>query len=195
MTADSSNGTMICKEWRGVRVLQIHRHDSSGVATSPAHSRRDDAGERPASTVRPDSSAVEDGSDLPRVCTPGGIAMPSPVNTFHSVASSASLRSRPQQRQVQSSTADGDGTSVVRAVVHTQGERLLRLRDVLIIVGLSRAHVYNLVKQGLFPRPIALGSNCSRWVHSEVQAWVDDCIVAARTPQAGRRVAGPSHAD
>jgi prophage regulatory protein len=114
--------------------------------------------------------------------------MPSPVNTPHSVASSASLRSGLQQRQAQSTDADGDATALVRAVVHTQGERLLRLRDVLVIVGLSRAHVYNLVKQGLFPRPIALGSNCARWVQSEVQSWVDASIVAARTPHAGRRV-------
>ena len=106
--------------------------------------------------------------------------MPSPVITSRALASPPSLRGRLQQRHAQSNACDGDGTAVVRAVVHTQGERLLRLRDVLIIVGLSRAHVYNLVKQGLFPRPIALGSNCARWVHSEVQAWVDASIAAAR---------------
>ena len=66
-------------------------------------------------------------------------------------------------------------------------ERLLRIRDVLNIVGLSRAHVYNLIKQGLFPRPIALGSNCARWVQSEVQAWVSDSIVTARLTHAERR--------
>ena len=77
-------------------------------------------------------------------------------------------------------------TSDTPAPVPAQCERLLRLRDVLTIVGLSRAHVYNLIKQGLFPRPIALGSNCARWVQSEVQAWVSDSIVAARLAQAGR---------
>jgi len=54
-------------------------------------------------------------------------------------------------------------------------------------VGLSRAQVYNLIKQGLFPRPLALDSNCARWVESEVQAWVDASIVAARLTPAGRR--------
>lgn len=68
-------------------------------------------------------------------------------------------------------------------------ERLLRLRDVLTVVGLSRAHVYHLVKNGLFPRPIALGSNCARWVQSEVQAWVADRIGRARdTDSAIRRL-------
>ena len=68
-----------------------------------------------------------------------------------------------------------------------QCERLLRLRDVLAVVGMSRAHVYNLIKHGLFPRPIALGSNCARWVQSEVQGWVSDSIVAARLTHAERR--------
>ena len=126
-------------------VCGFYRYTATTPAESPHRqrtSRRDDAGERPASTVRPDSSAVADGSDLLRVCTPGGITMPSPVNTPHSVASSAPLRSGLQQRQAQSTDADCDATALVRAVVHSQGERLLRLRDVLSIVGLSRAHVY-----------------------------------------------------
>jgi hypothetical protein len=33
---------------------------------------------------------------------------------------------------------------------------------------------------GLFPRLIALGSNCARWVQSEVQTWVDHSIATAR---------------
>lgn len=107
--------------------------------------------------------------------------MPSPVNTYHAPASTPPVRGRLQQRHAQPSAADGDAAALARAVVHSQGERLLRLRDVLSIVGLSRAHVYNLVKQGLFPRPIALGSNCARWVQSEVQAWVNESIAAART--------------
>jgi prophage regulatory protein len=84
--------------------------------------------------------------------------------------------------------ADASGTAApVASAQLTQHERLLRLRDVLTIVGLSRAHVYSLIKQGLFPRPIALGSNCARWVQSEVQAWVDASIVAARLTPAERR--------
>jgi prophage regulatory protein len=65
-------------------------------------------------------------------------------------------------------------------------ERLLRLRDVLAVVGLSRAHVYHLIKHGLFPRPIALGSNCARWVQSEVRAWVSNRIASGRATSAAR---------
>lgn len=109
--------------------------------------------------------------------------MPPTVPILNVPASTSTARDR-QQRHAQVSGADGSATAIVGAAAHTEGERLLRLRDVLSIVGLSRAHVYNLVKQGLFPRPIALGSNCARWVQSEVQAWVDESIAAARTRQA-----------
>lgn len=51
-------------------------------------------------------------------------------------------------------------------------ERLLRVGDVSAVVGVSRAHIYHLMKQGSFPRPIALSRNCARWVHSEIQSWV-----------------------
>jgi prophage regulatory protein len=59
-------------------------------------------------------------------------------------------------------------------------ERLLRVADVSAVVGVSRAHIYHLMKQGTFPRPIALSRNCARWVHSEVQTWVHERIGVAR---------------
>ena len=89
-----------------------------------------------------------------------------------------------------SARAAGDAPDASRRVQPAslaQYERLLRLRDVLDIVGLSRAHVYNLIKQGLFPSPIALGSNCARWVQSDVLAWVEASIAAARLTAAERR--------
>ncbi|WP_367079206.1 AlpA family phage regulatory protein [Luteitalea sp.] len=59
-------------------------------------------------------------------------------------------------------------------------ERLLRAADVAAVVGVSRAYIYHLMKQGTFPRPIALSRNCARWVHSEVQTWVHERIGTAR---------------
>jgi prophage regulatory protein len=113
--------------------------------------------------------------------------MPSTLPPSQAVVSSPA-RGLPYGRRRDQVTADASGTSApVPSAGIAQYERLLRLRDVLTIVGLSRAHVYNLIKQGLFPRPIALGSNCARWVQSEVQAWVDASIVAARLTPAQRR--------
>ena len=120
--------------------------------------------------------------------------MPSSQTTSHAVArpSIQSLRDRTRRGQLVADDSDSAGR-LVHAPSSLQGERLLRLRDVLTIVGLSRAHVYNLVKQELFPRPIALGSNCARWVQSEVQAWVSNSIQTARA-EPGQRSFRKAHA-
>ena len=113
--------------------------------------------------------------------------MPSIVPPSHTAVTPTvqGLRNGRRQPPVAADARDAPGR--VRFGDIPPGERLLRLRDVLAIVGLSRAHVYNLIKQQLFPRPIALGSNCARWVQSEVQAWVGDSIATARLTPSLRR--------
>ena len=52
--------------------------------------------------------------------------------------------------------------------------RILRLPDVLQLVGLSKSTVYALIKAGLFPAPVRLsGSRAVGWVLSTVIAWID----------------------
>jgi prophage regulatory protein len=51
-------------------------------------------------------------------------------------------------------------------------DRLLRLPQVLAIVGLSRDSVYRLAREGRFPRPLKLAEKASAWRESEVQAWM-----------------------
>lgn len=53
------------------------------------------------------------------------------------------------------------------------GKRLLRMRDVEYITGLSRTHIYRMMKAGTFPQSIALGPQTTTWLESEVTAWVD----------------------
>lgn len=53
-------------------------------------------------------------------------------------------------------------------------DRLLRLSQVLEIVGLSKAMVYRLVREGKFPKPCKPGGIATRWVESEVRAWRSD---------------------
>ena len=49
--------------------------------------------------------------------------------------------------------------------------RLLRLSEVLTTIALGRTMVYALMARGEFPQPLKAGRT-SRWVESEVQAWV-----------------------
>lgn len=50
--------------------------------------------------------------------------------------------------------------------------RLLRASDVMDRTAFSRTHLYSLIRKGEFPKPRNLGSNCSRWLESEVDAWI-----------------------
>jgi prophage regulatory protein len=64
------------------------------------------------------------------------------------------------------------------------GARALRIGDVCLRVGMSRAWVYDQVMTGSFPRPIKLGSRASAWLESEVEAFL-----AARAAQRDRHSA------
>lgn len=50
--------------------------------------------------------------------------------------------------------------------------KILRLKDVLDITGLSRATIYVHMSQGTFPHNINLGKGSIGWVESEVQEWI-----------------------
>ncbi|WP_257555103.1 AlpA family transcriptional regulator [Sphingobium sp. CFD-2] len=51
-------------------------------------------------------------------------------------------------------------------------ERFLRISDVVARTALSRSHIYALVGREQFPAPRKLGAKCSRWIESEVDAWI-----------------------
>ena len=50
-------------------------------------------------------------------------------------------------------------------------ERLLRLPQVLDMIGLGKTTVYAMIKDGTFPQPRKI-RNVSLWVDSEVQEWI-----------------------
>lgn len=51
------------------------------------------------------------------------------------------------------------------------GERLIRLPQVLELVGLGKTTIYALMKDDEFPQPRKV-RNVSLWVESEVQSWI-----------------------
>ena len=62
--------------------------------------------------------------------------------------------------------------------------RLIRMKEVMHLTGLSRPSVYRLMKDGLFPNSIELGERSVAWVDEEVQDWVDQEIHTARNQTA-----------
>ena len=49
---------------------------------------------------------------------------------------------------------------------------LLRLSQVLAMVGLSKSTLYRKVKAGLFPAPIKLSANLVVWRQQDVVEWI-----------------------
>ena len=58
--------------------------------------------------------------------------------------------------------------------------RLLRIGTVEDWVGLKRSAIYQLIAQGIFPRPVKLGKRISVWPSDEVQAWITARISEGR---------------
>jgi predicted DNA-binding transcriptional regulator AlpA len=73
--------------------------------------------------------------------------------------------------------------------------KLLKIREVLERIPVSRAHIYNLIAEGKFPRQVKLGGTGAFWVEAEVEAWIQGHIDAAderigvRIPAEGQRKA------
>ncbi len=49
---------------------------------------------------------------------------------------------------------------------------VMRLPDVKVATGFCRAHIYNLMKKGLFPKARKIGTRAVGWDSEEVHAWV-----------------------
>jgi len=56
--------------------------------------------------------------------------------------------------------------------------RLIRIKSVIGITSISKSYVYQLVREGKFPKPIQLIKNgkAVAWIESEIQAWVESRI-------------------
>lgn len=50
--------------------------------------------------------------------------------------------------------------------------RIIRLRDVMAMTGLSRSTLYEYIKNGIFPAQIKLGIRCVGWIEHDVQQWI-----------------------
>jgi len=54
--------------------------------------------------------------------------------------------------------------------------QVIRLPEVIAMVGLKRACLYALMKNGDFPLPIKLGTYANGWLVAEVQNWINERI-------------------
>jgi prophage regulatory protein len=54
--------------------------------------------------------------------------------------------------------------------------KILRLKEVTNLTGLSRSTLYDRITQGAFPANISLGGNTVGWVEHEVTDWIQERI-------------------
>ncbi|RHW16871.1 AlpA family phage regulatory protein [Sphingomonas gilva] len=51
-------------------------------------------------------------------------------------------------------------------------ERLIKLDEVCRRVGLGKSMIYEMIKEGRFPRPYKISPFASRWSEIEIVAWI-----------------------
>lgn len=54
--------------------------------------------------------------------------------------------------------------------------KLMKIKDVLVATQMSRSRLYQLVKDGKFPRQRKNGPRATVWVREEVEDWVNNVI-------------------
>ena len=59
-------------------------------------------------------------------------------------------------------------------------ERLLRLPAVLERIPYKRSRFLDLVRQGVFPRPVKLGARAVAWPESQIDAIVEEIVAGRR---------------
>lgn len=54
--------------------------------------------------------------------------------------------------------------------------RLIRIREVMMLTGISKPYIYAMAQKGDFPPPVKLSVRSSAWVESEVKDWIANRI-------------------
>lgn len=50
--------------------------------------------------------------------------------------------------------------------------RIIRLKEVMDLTGISRSTIYKYISDNEFPIPVPLGDRCVGWLESEVHGWI-----------------------
>ena len=71
-------------------------------------------------------------------------------------------------------------------------EKLLTMAELKELIPYSSAHVYRLIKQGDFPKPIRLGPNRVAWRTTDIERWIEAREVSHGVPFHSRSCYGDS---
>jgi prophage regulatory protein len=65
--------------------------------------------------------------------------------------------------------------------------RILRVAEVEIVTGLTRATIYEEMQAGFFPPPIPLSPRAVGWLESEIKTWIERRIADRNTGKANKK--------
>lgn len=68
----------------------------------------------------------------------------------------------------------------MEATTEKASNKFIRIKEVMAMCGMSRSAIYGAIKKGEFPAQIKLSERSSAWLHSEIAAWGESRIKAAR---------------
>jgi prophage regulatory protein len=60
----------------------------------------------------------------------------------------------------------------------SEANEFLRIKNVVQLTTLSKSHIYGLIRNGEFPKPVKLTENTSVWIKSEVDEWIASRVEA-----------------
>ena len=75
--------------------------------------------------------------------------------------------------QMQAQKNEQPKAPLLAPVRAAQKERLIRLKEVLDRVGYKRSRFLELVRLGVFPKPVKLGARAVAWPESQIDALVE----------------------
>jgi prophage regulatory protein len=79
--------------------------------------------------------------------------------------------SRKQEAQRIESEISQEADDTMRLDPALNAKRLIRLKEVITMIGLGRSSIYRYVSEGRFPAPIKVGYRSVRWKLADVLAW------------------------
>ena len=53
-------------------------------------------------------------------------------------------------------------------------DRLVRIKELKLLVGLSNSSIYRLISLNRFPKPIHLSERCVAWKTSAIENWIKE---------------------
>lgn len=68
--------------------------------------------------------------------------------------------------------------------------KIMRLKEVLSVTGLSRSSIYGFIAAGTFPKSVPLGVRAVGWTSDDVEQWLQDRLALRGEEKPSRVAAG-----